>query len=72
MIKTTIKIEGMMCPHCEARVTEAIKNAFGAQDVTSSHEKGETAVISASPLDEAKVKETVEAAGYKFIGIKTE
>ena len=72
MIKTTIKIEGMMCPHCEARVTEAFKTAFGIDDVTSSHEKGETVILSAFPIDEAKAKETVETAGYKFIGIEKE
>ncbi len=72
MIKTVIRIEGMMCPHCEARVTEAIKTATGAEDVTSSHEKGETVVLSSSPLDEGRVKDAVTSAGYKFIGMETE
>lgn len=72
MIKTTVKIEGMMCPHCEATVTKAFKTAFGAENVSSSHEQGETVIISDKPIDEAKAKETVESAGYKFIGIKSE
>ena len=72
MIKTTVKIEGMMCPHCEATVTKAFKTAFGEENVTSSHEQGETVIISDKPIDEAKAKETVESAGYKFIGIKSE
>ncbi|MBR5113195.1 MAG: heavy metal translocating P-type ATPase [Clostridia bacterium] len=72
MIKTTVKIEGMMCPHCEARVTEAFKTAFGVENVVSSHEKGETVILSQSPIDEDKARETVEKAGYKFTGIESE
>mgnify|MGYP002233795531 CR=1 FL=1 len=34
--------EGMMCGHCEAHVNEAIKKAFGAEDVVSSHENNTT------------------------------
>ncbi|MBR4451143.1 MAG: heavy metal translocating P-type ATPase [Clostridia bacterium] len=72
MIKTTVKIEGMMCPHCEARVTEALKNALGAENVTSSHEKAESVIIADKSFDEAFIKKTVEEAGYKFIEIVTE
>ena len=72
MIKTTVKIEGMMCPHCEARVTQELKNALGAEDVTSSHEKGESVIISAGSLDESVISATVEAAGYKYIGLESE
>lgn len=39
MVKITVNVEGMMCPHCEAHVNEAIKAAFQAEDVVSSHEK---------------------------------
>ena len=38
MVKVTVNVEGMMCGHCEAHVNEAIKKAFGAEDVVSSHE----------------------------------
>jgi Cu2+-exporting ATPase len=72
MIKTTVKIEGMMCPHCEARVTEALKNALGAENVTSSHEKAESVIIADKSFDEALIKKTVEEAGYKFIEIVTQ
>ena len=61
-----------MCPHCEARVTEALKNALGAENVTSSHEKAESVIIADKSFDEALIKKTVEEAGYKFIEIVTE
>lgn len=67
MIKTTVKIEGMMCPHCEARVTEALKNALGADNVSSSHEKAQSVITADKSFDETLIKQTVEAAGYKFI-----
>ena len=38
MVKVTVNVEGMMCGHCEAHVNEAIKKAFGVEDVVSSHE----------------------------------
>ena len=42
MVKVTVNVEGMMCGHCEAHVNEAIKKAFGVEDVVSSHENNTT------------------------------
>ena len=69
MIKTTLKIDGMMCGMCESHVNDAIRKAFPAvKKVTSSHGKGETVVISEDPLDEAQVKAAIAATGYDFKG----
>ena len=69
MIKTTLKIDGMMCGMCESHVNDAIRKAFPAvKKVTSSHGKGETVVISENPLDEAQVKAAIAATGYDFKG----
>lgn len=46
MVKTTLKIDGMMCGMCESHVNDAIRNAFPVKKVTSSHSKGETVIIS--------------------------
>ncbi len=62
----TVYIEGMMCPHCSARVTELLK-PFDA-NVVVNHETG-TAVICDSADDNA-IKTTVESGGYKVISIK--
>ena len=72
MKKTTLKIDGMMCGHCEAHVNDTIRNAFPVRKVTSSHTKGETVIISENALDEAKLKEVIAATGYTLLGIGTE
>lgn len=72
MIKTVLQVEGMMCPHCEAHVNEAIREAFQVQEVSSSHEKKETQILSAEPLDEAKLKEVITKAGYTLLGVSVQ
>ncbi len=64
MIKTTLKVDGMACNMCEAHVNEAIRNSFNVKKVKSSHSKGVTEIVSKEPLDEVKLKETVEETGY--------
>ena len=66
----TIKIEGMMCPHCEAHVKKALEALDGVENVTPSHvEKKATLTLTASVSDET-LKATVEAQGYKVLGIE--
>jgi len=72
MIRTVLKIEGMMCGMCEAHMNDAIRNSFNVKKVNSSHSKCETEIISEEPLDEARIRETVEKTGYKLIDISTE
>ena len=72
MVKVTVKVEGMMCGHCEAHVNKAIQAAFGAEDVVSSHENGTTVFTVPEKVDEAKVEEVIKEAGYEFKGITQE
>ena len=72
MLKITVGIEGMMCGMCEAHVNEAVKKAFAVKEVTSSHKDNVTEIIAESALDEAKVKEVIEAEGYTVLGVTTE
>ena len=72
MIKTTLKIDGMMCGMCESHINDTIRQNFKIKKVTSSHSKGTTEIISEDPLDEAAVKEAVDKTGYKVLEIKTE
>ncbi len=70
MIKTVVEVEGMMCPMCEKHVNEAVLKAFPAvKDVKSSHKEKKTEIESEEPLDEAKLLETIAAAGYTPKGI---
>lgn len=72
MIKTTLKINGMMCGMCESHINDTIRQNFKIKKVTSSHSKGTTEIISEDPLDEAAVKEAVGKTGYKVFEIKAE
>lgn len=72
MIKTTLKIDGMMCGMCESHTNDAIRNAFDVKKVTSSHSKGETVILSEAALDEAKLRNVISKTGYKLLDIKSE
>lgn len=69
MVKTTVKIDGMMCGHCEAHVNETVRNNFKVKKVTSSHADGVTEIISESPIDETKLREKIGATGYKVLDV---
>lgn len=70
MIQTTVKVSGMACSMCEAHINDAIRRAFPVKKVTSSHSKGETVILSETPLDEAAIRETIDATGYTVGEIK--
>ena len=73
MIKTTLRIGGMMCGMCEAHVNDAVRKAFPSiQSVKSSHSKNTTEIISEQELDEAAVAEAIQATGYDVKGVTTE
>ena len=72
MVKTTLKIDGMMCGMCESHVNDAIRNAFPVKKVTSSHSKGETVIISEEALSEDKIREVMQPTGYGLKDITSE
>ena len=72
MVKTTLKIDGMMCGMCESHVNDAIRNAFPVKKVTSSHSKGETVIISVEVLSEDKIREGMQPTGYELKDITSE
>ena len=72
MIKTTLKIDGMMCGMCESHINDTVRKNFKIKKVASSHAKGTTEIISESPLDETVLKEAVGKTGYKVLEVKTE
>lgn len=72
MVKTVLKIDGMMCGMCESHMNDAIRKSFAVKKVTSSHAKGESVVISEAPLDESKLKEVVGGTGYQLLSISSE
>ncbi len=72
MIKVTVNVTGMMCMHCEAHVNKAIQEAFGVQDVVSSHDAGTTIFSVPEKVDEDKVRQVIKDAGYEVTGITQE
>ena len=51
MIKTIVKVDGMMCGMCEAHVNDAVRRAMPVKKVSSSHLKGETVILSEDAPD---------------------
>lgn len=69
-MEKTIKIEGMMCGHCEATVKKALEAIDGVDSAEVSHVKG-TAVVSLSgEIAEDVFRKTIEDKDFKFIGIE--
>ena len=69
-MKKTVRIEGMMCPHCEANVKKTLEALGNVASAEVSH-KAETAVLSLSgDVDDAVIKKAVEDKGYKVVSIQ--
>ena len=69
-MKKTMKIEGMMCPRCEAHVVKALKAIEGVTDAVADHIAGTAVVTLASPVEDAVLKAAVEAEEYDVLGIE--
>ena len=67
-MKKTVKIEGMMCPHCEAAVKKALEAVDGVETATPNHETDSAEITFTTSVDDEKIKKAVEDAGYKYIG----
>ena len=65
----TIKIKGMMCGHCEARVKKALEELSAVKSAEVSHKSGTAAVELFKDITDNELKQAVEAAGYKVTKI---
>ena len=68
-MRKTLHIEGMMCPHCEMRVKQALEDVPGVSEATASHEKGTAAVTLSAQVDNDALRAAVEAQDYKVTAI---
>ena len=68
-MQKTLKIEGMMCGHCEAHVKKALEAVDGVTLAEVSHTSGTAVVTLSKPVDSETLKHAVEAADYKVIEI---
>ena len=67
-MEKTMKIEGMMCAHCEARVKKCLEELDGVDEAVVSHESGTATVKLSADVSDGTLKEAVEVQGYKVIG----
>lgn len=65
--KTTLRIEGMMCPHCEARVKDALNAVPGVNVLSVSHEKHSAEIEKARGVTDAQLLDAVKGAGYELM-----
>lgn len=73
MIKTTMKIEGMMCGMCEAHICDAIRKAVSsAKKVEASRRKKEASFLSEDLVDANILKEAINATGYTCLEVHSE
>ncbi len=69
-MKKTMKIEGMMCAHCEARVKKCLEALPGVEEAAVSHEAGTAEVSLAGEVADEVLKKAVEDQDYKVLAIE--
>lgn len=69
MIETIVKVDGMMCGMCEGHINDAIRSHFPVKKVSSSHSKGQTVIRSQEALDQAQLRQVIDATGYKVLNV---
>jgi len=69
-MEKTMKIEGMMCPHCEARVKKTLEEMAQVTEAVVSHVEGTAVVKLAEAVENEVLKKTIEDQGYKVLDIQ--
>ncbi len=70
MKTVTLHIEGMMCPHCERHVTQALCSLPGVESCNASHTSNSATLTLSADLPEATLRKAVEKAGYSYKGMQ--
>ena len=65
----TVKIEGMMCGHCEMSVKKALEALPFVASAEVSHDAGTAVITLSGEVDEAAVKAAVEAKDFTYCGL---
>ncbi len=64
-----IKVNGMMCAHCEAHVKKALEAIDGIESAVASHEENMVTITNSKEIDENLIKAAIIEAGYEYAGI---
>ena len=69
-MQKTMKIEGMMCGHCEATVKKCLEALPQVEEAVVSHEAGTAVLTLSGEISEEELRKTVEDKDYKVLGIE--
>ena len=69
-MEKTMKIEGMMCGHCEATVKKALESLDGVAEAAVSHENGTAVVKLSGDVSDAVLKKVVEDKDYTVVSVE--
>ena len=69
-MKKTLKVEGMMCGHCEARVKKALEAIAGVESAVADHTAGTAVVTLSAEVADETLRAAVEAEDYKVLGVE--
>lgn len=69
MTTTIISVEGMMCPHCERHVVQALSALPGVSEVKADHKSATVTISSEGAVDTGIIAATIKEAGYDFKGV---
>lgn len=67
-MEKTLKIDGMMCPHCEATVKKTLEAIDGVESVTASHTEKQAVITLSKEVSDDILKKAIEDQGYTVIG----
>ena len=68
-MKKTMKIEGMMCPHCEARVKALLEGVAGVASADVSYQNGTAALTLSSAVSDECLTKVVGDGSYKVLSV---
>lgn len=68
-MQKTMKIEGMMCGHCEARVKKCLEALNGVSEAVVSHEAGTAILTLTEEVSDEVLKKAVEAQDYAVLSV---
>ena len=66
----TVKIEGMMCEHCEARVKKTLEAIDGIVSAAPDHKADKAVITLSKDVPEEVIRAAIEAQDYTFIGVE--
>lgn len=69
-MEKVMKIEGMMCPHCEARVKKTLEDMPAVAEAVVSHTEGTAVVKLTEVVENDTLKKAIEDQGYQVLDIQ--